>query len=64
MLCSFGRARVLTEIIYSFFFNADSILWNLILGYKSLIQVYCSTTLDELASNIVVKQLPWNTLFY
>lgn len=34
------------------------------LGYKSLIQMYCSTTLDELASNIVVKQLLWDTFFY
>jgi len=26
--------------------------------------MYCSTTLDESASNIVVKQLLWNTFFY
>jgi len=64
MLCSFGQARVLTEIKHSFFFNADSVSWNLILSYMSLIQMYCSTTLDELASNIVAKQLLWNTFFY
>jgi len=39
MLCSFGQAHVLTEIIHSFFFKADSFLWNLILDYKSLIQM-------------------------